>query len=229
MHAIILPANSKIAYELTYSIAAFDLIPTDPLTDAIDEALGDLDRTANHTIHCSEMAQEIEYGTANPIINLILAIVVIIVICIILGISTLALYLPQSYVKIRKKAESTKKGIIWNAYIRFFIEEYIAISIAGLLKVYSLDFNNWYETVSSIFAIILLILAIIAPIVVWKVLYKKHEEGKVWDEEFTEKYGAMHEGVQQKEKGALLFHVVFMIRRFTLACAIVMTTNKTYF
>ena len=54
--AIILPANSKIAYELTYSIAAFDLIPTDPITDAMEEPLEGLDNTPNHTIHISEAA-----------------------------------------------------------------------------------------------------------------------------------------------------------------------------
>ena len=73
MHAIILPANSKVAYELTYSIAAFDLIPTDPLTDALEGPLEDLDNTDSHTIHCSETAQEMEYDSANPIMNLILA------------------------------------------------------------------------------------------------------------------------------------------------------------
>ena len=73
LHAIILPANSKVAYELTYSIAAFDLIPTDPLTDALEGPLEDLDNTDSHNIHCSETAQEMEYDSANPIMNLILA------------------------------------------------------------------------------------------------------------------------------------------------------------
>ena len=54
--AIILPANSKIAYELTYSIAAFDLIPTDPITDAMEGPLEGLDNTPIHTIHASEAA-----------------------------------------------------------------------------------------------------------------------------------------------------------------------------
>ena len=54
--AIILPANSKIAYELTYSIAAFDLIPTDPISNALEGPLEGLDNTSNHTIHISEAA-----------------------------------------------------------------------------------------------------------------------------------------------------------------------------
>ena len=113
--------------------------------------------------------------------------------------------------------------------MRLYIEEYIAISIAGLLKLYALDFDNWFETVSSIFGIILILSAVVAPIIIWRVLYTKHEKDEVWSDEFVEKYGALHEGIQQRDKGALLFHVVFMIRRLTLALAIVAAANHNFY
>ena len=56
LHSVILPANSKIAYELTYSIAAFDLVPVDPIIDFIQTLTEGLDRTSDHTLHCSETA-----------------------------------------------------------------------------------------------------------------------------------------------------------------------------
>ena len=135
--AIILPANSKIAYELTYSIAAFDLIPTDPLTDWIDGLLEDVDNTANHDIHVSETAQEMEYDSANPIMNMFLGLCVLIVIGLLLLFSYVALCMEVTQrnhcccVRIRNKAIQLKKDILWNSFIRFYIEEYIAISIAG--------------------------------------------------------------------------------------------------
>ena len=119
--------------------------------------------------------------------------------------------------------------MIWGAFIRFFIEEYIAISIAGLLKMFSIDFTNWFEIMSSIYGIIALIIVIVAPFIVWRVLYRKHEQNTVWDQEFYEKYGALHEGVQRHDKEALLFHVFFMIRRFTFACAIVVWPDKNFY
>ena len=82
--AIILPANSKIMYELTYSIAAFDLVPTDPITDALGGPLANLDNTPIHTIHVSEAAQEMEYDSTNPIINLILPMLIALVILLVL-------------------------------------------------------------------------------------------------------------------------------------------------
>ena len=93
-------------------------------------------------------------------------------IAVILLVTTLmARFVPERFSKTKAKATSISKGIIWNAYIRFYFEEYIAISLAGLLKVYSLDFSNWYETVSSIFAIICLASVLAAPVIIWRVLY----------------------------------------------------------
>ena len=56
LHSVILPGNSKIAYELTYSIAAFDLVPVDPIIEIIEGWTEGLDRTLSHTLHCSETA-----------------------------------------------------------------------------------------------------------------------------------------------------------------------------
>ena len=67
-------------YELTYSIAAFDIIPTGPIIDALQNPLRDLDNTPIHNIHVSETAQEMEYDSANPILNLILPILIVFII-----------------------------------------------------------------------------------------------------------------------------------------------------
>ena len=58
-----------------------------------------------------------------------------------------------------------KKDIIWGGFIRFFLEEYIAFSIAGLLKMHSIDFTNWFESISSLFGMFVLVLVLVAPVV----------------------------------------------------------------
>ena len=118
-----------------------------------------------------------EYDSANPIMNLLLPMIILLVIVLLLVLSFIILGITwcTKYDKIKKWADDNKKSIIWGGFIRFFLEEYIAFSIAGLLKMHSLDFSNWFESISSLFGIFMLILVIVAPILTKYVLYKKHE------------------------------------------------------
>ena len=65
--------------------------------------------------------------------------------------------------------------VFWNYFIRLFIEEYIVISMACMIKLFVLDLSNYFEGLSSIFSIMLLIIIIGVPIFVWRFLYKKHK------------------------------------------------------
>ena len=65
--------------------------------------------------------------------------------------------------------------VFWNYFIRLFIEEYIVISMACLIKLYALDLTNYFEGFNSIFSIALLVIILGVPILVWRFLYKKHE------------------------------------------------------
>ena len=64
--------------------------------------------------------------------------------------------------------------MLWNFFLRLWIESYIDMSISNMLRViqYSI-FDNWYESMSSVIAILVATVGIIGfPIAVVAFLYK---------------------------------------------------------
>ena len=113
------------------------------------------------------------------------------------------------------------KSTFWNQFIRLFIEEYLVISMAALIKLHALDFSNLFEFCSSIFAIILMLVILVFPVFTWKFLYKHHRKEDITEEKFKEKYGSLTPDLQVHDKEALLFQVTFMLRRVSLTLLIV--------
>ena len=118
------------------------------------------------------------------------------------------------------------KRLYPSALLRYGLEEYITISIAALIKLYALDFSSWFECLSSIFAIALIIVIVIVPFIIWKFLYKNHEH--IQEEEFKRNFGTLTEGLQHRHKNAMLYNVNFTLRRLGLALLIVVVPEYNW-
>ena len=92
-----------------------------------------------------------------------------------------------------------------------------------MIKIFAIDFSNYFESFSSVFAISLLILTIAFPILATRFVWKKHTEaiGSMQEEEFKMKWGSLTLELYVKSKMGLLFTMVFMGRRWILAFIIV--------
>ena len=169
-----IPANVLILNSVFYEIATFDLIPLDWLTDYIDDTFGHLDN--NGQVYLSAQALEVGYNRTNPIINLILPIFLIL--------ASLTLYfilMSLTSCKIRQCGnllgrihQKIKRSMFWNGFIRLFNEEYITITLACMIKAYTLDFSNYYEAFLSAISIFGMVLAIVFPLLVTKFLWRLH-------------------------------------------------------
>ena len=73
------------------------------------------------------------------------------------------------YRRIKKKAFNS-----W--FIRILSEMYITIVFACLIKMYAIDFSNWYESFCSTYAIAVLLVTMTFPIIASIFLLKKHKE-----------------------------------------------------
>ena len=86
-----------------------------------------------------------------------------------------------------------KKKAFYSWFIRILEEEYITITLACLIKIYALDYSNLYESVSSTFAISMLLMTIAFPIFSSIFLLKKHKQD--WSimnhETFRQKWGSL--------------------------------------
>ena len=109
------------------------------------------------------------------------------------------------------------RKMVWNFYLRMFLEEYLVVAIACIIKLYVLNFTTVFESVSTLFAVIMVSAAIAFPLLLIRFLYRSYTHELIESEEFDEKYGALTLDLKKKEKSALLFNVIFMGRRFGYA------------
>ena len=169
-----IPGNVLDITTVLYELATFDLIPEEwlPLGDIIDGLVGKWDN--NKDVYLSAQAKESGYDRTNPIANLIWPIFMVacasVVVIFLKGLSMCSTRLKIGY-------DTVKDKLRWNACMRLFNEEYLTLSLACMIKVAALDFSNWYEAFSSVFAILLLLVAIVSPFVVTKWLWKMHAKG----------------------------------------------------
>ena len=76
------------------------------------------------------------------------------------------------------------------------------------------------------FAIVLSILIVIVPIWIWKFLYDNH--AMIEQIEFKKKYGSLTDGMQHREKKAMLFNVNFTLRRLGFAILIIVIPHYNW-
>ena len=92
-----------------------------------------------------------------------------------------------------------------------------------MIKLLALDFSNGFEAISSAFAIILGLLVLAYPIWIWRFLYKNYK--LVNTNKFHTRYSSLVDGLTFRYKEALLYAVIFLLRRAELALLIVMLPN----
>ena len=103
--------------------------------------------------------------------------------------------------------------------LRFLLEEYLTITIAMLIKLYALDWSNWFESISSIFAIFLGFAVIVSPFMLWSFLYANHK--KMRNAVFLRRYSSLVDGLTHRRISAILYGVIFIFRRMALALFII--------
>ena len=108
------------------------------------------------------------------------------------------------------------------------MEEYLTICIVLLLKLCAIDFTNWFESTSSLFALMMVTLAISLPIWIWKFLSKHHQKIYLQDRKFRKLYGPFIDGQEHRRKMSTLYNVNFTLRRIGYAILIVMVPHYNW-
>ena len=221
-----IPGNVLVLNKIFYEIATFDIIEVDWLEEYFDGLVGELDE--NKDVYLSDSAREQGYDRTNPFNNLILEILLVVI-----AIAFLLLLKIMSCCGsiIKKCYMRVKEHMCWNAAIRMMSEEYITVSLACMIKVYAYNFSNFYEAFSSTFAMCMLLALAMFPFLVTRWLWKLHAQSFLIlsEKEFTKKYGSLTLDLYARNKGALAFNFVFMVRRLFLVFIIVGLPKWSYF
>lgn len=102
---------------------------------------------------------------------------------------------------------------MWNFVIRLLIEGYLELifSVYFNLKYSNCDFKFFGSWVNYFSAVIFAGILVIAPFFIAVFYYRNFHRFE--DEEFTEKYGSVYEGLKINSRTVILFSIYFLIRR----------------
>ena len=148
----------------------------DVIEEELDSKLGKLDNSEENNFQASEQTAEMGFETSNPLSNMLgTAPLIIGILGVILLIALIMRLFCFSSAKMKAGVIKIKKIVMWNAFIRYWLEEYLTICISSLIKLYALDFTNWYEASLSSSALFGIAAVTATPFVIWTFLYKKYD------------------------------------------------------
>jgi hypothetical protein len=83
------------------------------------------------------------------------------------------------------------------------------------------------DRLSSAFAIVTLVTVIVFPIFVWILLWRKYSVLK--EERAINVFGSTYQELKTNSKAALLFNVIYMLRRLYIAVLATMVKDYSFF
>ena len=117
--------------------------------------------------------------------------------------------------------------VYWNLYLRYLIEVFLELTLSSLIRLQSFDFKTVVDSILTSYAAILLIILVFYAVQAAVFLRTNHTI--IRQENFTHKYGALVQGLQYREKTAMFYPTVFMIRRGIFALTIVYLSKLNFF
>ena len=126
----------------------------------------------------------------------------------------------------RRKAESMKNNLFWNGTILFIVEAYLDIMVCCLINIASI--RNPIKTFGAAISIGLSILLIIGCLAVPVItaFYLRPRFGQLNDSDMKERFGSIYEMINlESSNSAIIWPIVFCIRRAIFAVAVVFTKN----
>ena len=119
----------------------------------------------------------------------------------------------------RNCAEFVKRKLVWNYFIRITLETALEVLIASMIRSYSLNFSDWAESLSTVFAVSSTVILVLAIGAIPCFLYKRRDILR--RKKFQEKYGSLVLDLKTKQMAPLFYQSFFLARRVLLASLIV--------
>jgi hypothetical protein len=104
------------------------------------------------------------------------------------------------------------------------METYLDQAICSALKIKALFWSPLPETLSSLYAVIMLGLLVAIPVLCWILLIKF--KSRLNDKSFEHRFGAAYENIRTSSTTALGYTSVFMIKRFAFTSFLFLIKDK---
>jgi hypothetical protein len=131
------------------------------------------------------------------------------------------LFKLKQYPKMIRRAKKIERGIYWNNTIRVLLESYTVMIVCCSIQSTNYDFGSgdWGKIVYSSVSIFYFAICLALPFFQAIFCYKNF--GKLDDEKFERKWGALWEGMKIKDKGFIAYNFTFLMRRLWLGLSVV--------
>ena len=176
---VVMPANSKIIYDVIFKIANFK----NPLVEPVQEwAQSKIPKQADEEEGLSYSLKNAGYTSTNPLQNNIISLILLAALLTVIIMIVLILLLIRKCIKqgrlsaVAKAYEFIKKKVFWNFFLRYSLEVYLKTIIAYTIKMNALRFGDAGQTTNSILAIFIFVTAIGYIFFVMNFLLKKFNE-----------------------------------------------------
>ena len=176
------------------------------------------------------------YESINLRENMILPVMWVILIIFIALCGAILHRLLIKYNVIQRIWKYVKQNLFWNSFIRPGLESYTEIIMALAIRLLAFNLVTASDGISSIIAVVLFITAMIAPIITYFFLYKMYRKpmndrldkqltmsqssithvSYMKSKEFNDKFGSLTLNLNVRKQGALLYNVIFMLRRIAI-------------
>ena len=104
------------------------------------------------------------------------------------------------------------------------METYLDQAVCQVLKLKALFWSPWPETLSSLFAIIILVLLVAFPVLNWILLIKF--KYRLYEKSSEHRFGAAYENIRTSSNIALGYTSVFMMKRFAFTLFVFLIKDK---
>ena len=140
----------------------------------------------------------------------------------------LILYLLCGWCRWCKRCLLAMAGAIFmNFYIRFFLESYLELCLSSMLRLQMLEFGVISSSFHSSLSIGVLALVVIFPVLTGAYLVCRKKQAR--RKKFQKRFGELVLGLKLKKQSALLYPVLFMIRRLIYAVLLINLLDRSVY
>ncbi|TNV87552.1 hypothetical protein FGO68_gene2096 [Halteria grandinella] len=211
---LVFPANAVLFYNFIIDISNFDILPVDSMENKLFKFTDSPSQP---------WFEQLGYNQ-NPFLQNMGSMMIYV--CVYLGLSLSVPFI--GYIKGRnsilaKLYTYLRENFFFNSFLRLFLEGYMQFSICSLISTSNALWDSSSDRLSTVLGLIFTTCITLFPFLVWILLWRQLPNLKYKHSEQT--YGSLYNEIRSDNRGAVVYSVVYMIRRLVFVI-IALTLHK---
>ena len=170
---------------------------------------------------------EFEFDSSGPIHNLQIVFLAMLVLAALSLVFLLLKILFLKSKKVSKCVDYVHSKLYFNVYIRFGLEAYLLLCLSSMIRLENYKLDDSSERFHSSFALTILFGLLVY--LCFSLLFLQINFPNLKSDRMSKRYGDLYLGLQTRERAALLFPFVFMLRRLLYTGILVLWSGRNYF